>query len=190
MKKLLLILLCLPLLFSSCKKEDADTVNQNNSGNSNSQLCGNVTMDVNYLVNETFNNNQYDVSCNSILNKVNGVLTEIRLSLYFNCSTLVPVVNISTLVPIRSMVLSYYPTFNGGSCSYDEYNCDFENTNYFSTSYNTNSILQPASIIVNLTNIDEINYTVSGNFSIIDLSANKPNIDVVFADLPMSITAK
>ena len=190
MKKLLLILLCLPILFSSCEKEDAETVNQNNSGNSNSQLCGNVKMDVNYLVNETFDNNQYDVTCNSSLNKVNGVLTEINLSLYFNCSTFVPILNTSTLVPIRGIVLSYYPTFNMGNCSYNEYNCDFENTNYFSTFYNTNSIILPDSIIVNLTNIDEINYTVSGNFSIIDLSANKPNIDVVFADLPISITAK
>jgi hypothetical protein len=48
----------------------------------------------------------------------------------------------------------------------------------------------PDSIILNLTNIDEINYTVSGNFSIIDLSENIPNIDIVFADLPISITAK
>ena len=189
MKKLLIILLCLPFLFNSCKKEEEDPINTNNSGSSNSQICGNVIMNVNYLVNETFNNNQYDITCNSSLDKVNGVFTEIYLSLYFNCSTLVPVVNIPTLVPIRSIILSYYPTLNIGNCSYDEYNCNFDNTNYFSTSYYTNGTATD-SIIVNLTNIDEINYKVSGDFSIIDLSGNKPNIDVVFSDIPISINTK
>ena len=38
MKKLLLILLCLPLLFSTCKKEDAEPTNTGNNNNNNSAL--------------------------------------------------------------------------------------------------------------------------------------------------------
>ena len=37
MKKLLLILLCLPLLFTTCKKEEEKS----------SSVCGNVTMTIN-----------------------------------------------------------------------------------------------------------------------------------------------
>tara|TARA_A100001234_G_C12592880_1_gene371392 strand:+ start:19 stop:567 length:549 start_codon:yes stop_codon:yes gene_type:complete len=179
MKKLLLILLCLPLLFSSCKKDEEESINGNNSSNSNSQACGNVSMDVNFLVNETFNNSQYEVGCIASLSKSNGIVIEVNLILYFNC------INNTFPIDKRYINLSYSPTMDGGFCEYREKNCDALGTILYSTSYSTS--LSSDSIILNLTNIDEINYKMSGNLALINTAANKPNIDINFSDVPISI---
>jgi len=179
MKKLLLILLCLPLLFSSCKKDEEETINGNNSSNSNSQACGNVSMNVNYLVNETFNNSQYDIACVAAISKSNGVLTEVNLNLSFLCN--------NTTIPIskRNIDLTYFPSISGGNFYYKEKNCDAIGTILYSTFYSTN--LSSDSIILDLTNIDEINYKISGTLSIINSTGTKPNIDINFSDVPISI---
>ena len=191
MKKVIYLLIF--ALCFSCEKEcDSTNNSSNNSNNSANNLppqnCGTVTMDVNYLTSESFNSNQYEVTCAAGINKYNGAITKVAIVLNFNCSTVVPGTNIPYLLPIRHIQLDYYPSLPAGTFSYDATYCDLSNTvPFYSTSYSSNLY---DSIVVNLTNVDEINYLISGDFSVLDLTGNKPNIDVVFSSVPMIINAK
>ena len=189
MKKVIYVLI-FALCFSCEKESDSTNNNSNNSGNNlPPQNCGTITMDVNYLTSESFSSAQYEVECNSSIVKYNGSVVNVDLHFWFKCNTVVPVSNTPTTVPIREISLSYYlnsPT----TASYNSYNCDFENSNLYSTSYNSQQLSSPPdSIILNLINIDEINYKVSGDFTVIDPTGNTPNIDVVFFDVPISISS-
>ena len=188
MRKLIFIFSIL-ILCISCEKERDCNNNSNNTNNIGNNLppqnCGSVTMDVDYLANESFNSNQYEVTCASGINKSNGTIYSIAIGFDFNCNTIVPGTSTSVLSPVRRIVLDYYPSLSIGTCFYDSYYCDFNGSNYFSTNFSSND-----SIVVNLTNVDEINFLISGDFSIIDPTGNKPNIDVIFADVPVIINAK
>ena len=190
MKKIIYVLFY--ALCFSCEKEcDSSDNSSNNSGNSlPPQNCGTVTMDISYLTVESFTSAQYDVECNSSILKSNGSLDIVDLHFWFTCNTVVPVANTSITVPIREISLSYYVN-SASTCNYKAFYCVFENSNFYSTSYNSHpQSSSPDSIIVNLINIDEINYKISGDFTIIDPTGNTPNIDVVFSDVPMTISAK
>ena len=143
-------------------------------------------MNIDYLTNETFVSSQYEVDCSVTLVKVNGVFTNTLLDFWFKCQTIIPDSNISTSVTVRHINLIQ----NGGqaaSCSYTALNCNFENNINFITNYSefgNNSDL----ITLNITNIDEINYKFSGDFYVIDPNGNKPDINVVFSDVPITIS--
>ena len=191
MKKIIYVLFF--AMCFSCEKECDSTDNSsNNSGNNlPPQNCGTVTMDVNYLTSESFNSNQYEVECNSSITKYNGSVTQVDLEFWFKCNTVVPGTNTNTTVPIRYIVLNSYVNSSATTCLYYANYCDFGNSNFYSTSYNSNpQSSSPDSITINLTNIDEVNYKLSGDFTVIDPSGNTPNIDVVFLDIPISISSK
>ena len=187
MRKVILFFSIL-ILCVSCEKEcDCNDNNSNNTNSSGNNLppqnCGNVTMNVNYLTNEIFNSTQYEVSCSSSLDKVNGVFSNLRLDLGFSCNYTIPGTSTSIPSPIRIIIINYYFS-NGFQVGYDAYYCG--GNEFFSTFYNHNN--NTDSIIVNLTNIDEVNYEISGDVSIIDLSGIKPNIDLTFVDVPVVIS--
>tara|TARA_X000000368_G_scaffold399511_1_gene370551 strand:- start:485 stop:1057 length:573 start_codon:yes stop_codon:yes gene_type:complete len=190
MKKIIYVLVF--ALCFSCEKE-CDSLNNssNNSNNSGNNLppqnCGTVTMDVNYLTSESFNSNQYEVTCAAGINKDNGAIVAIAIGFDFNCNTIWPGTNTPTLTPIRRIMFDYFPSIPGGLLSYDAMYCELAGTPYFSVDYNTGI---NDSIVFNLTNLDEVNFLISGDFSVIDVTGNTPNIDVVFSDVPIIINTK
>ena len=184
MKKIIYVLLF--ALCLSCEKEcDSNDNSLNNSGNNlPPQHCGTVTMDVNYLTNESFNSNQYEVTCAAGINKYNGEIEMVAIGLEFNCNTIIAPTNTPILAPIRRIIFDYYPQIPGGTLNYDAMYCEFGGTPYFSVDYSTGV---NDSIVFNLTNLDEVNFLISGDFSVIDVTGNRPNIDVVFSDVPLII---
>ena len=143
MKKIIYVLIF--ALCFSCEKE-CDSLNNssNNSNNSGNNLppqnCGTVTMDVNYLTSESFNSNQYEVTCAAGINKDNGAIAAIAIGFDFNCNTVVPVTNTPLLSPVRRIMLDYFPEAGLGTCSYDAYYCAYLGDNYFSTAYHRHSL--------------------------------------------------
>ena len=185
MKKIIYVLFF--AMCFSCEKECDSTDNSsNNSGNNlPPQNCGTVTMDVNYLTSESFNSNQYEVTCAAGINKSNGTISSVAIGFEFNCNTVIPgAVNTPILAPIRRIIFDYYPEVPGGFLDYDAMYCEFAGMPYFSVNYNTGI---GDSIVFNLTNLDEVNFLISGDFSVIDVTGNTPNIDVVFSDVPLII---
>ena len=192
MKKVIYILIF--ALCFSCEKEcDSTSNSSNNSNNSGNNLppqnCGTVTMDVNYLTSESFNSNQYEVTCAAGINKNNGVISSVAIGFEFNCNTVIPGTNTPILTPIRRIIFDYYPQISGGFLDYDAMYCEFAGTPYFSVGYNAGPGVGD-SIVFNLTNLDEVNFLISGDFSVIDVTGNTPNIDVFFSDVPLIINTK
>ena len=186
MKKIIYVLVF--ALFFSCEKEgDSNDNSSNNSGNNfPSQNCGTVTMNIDYLTTETFTSSQYEVDCSVILTKDNGVFTNTTIDFWFKCQTIIPGSNITTSVTVRHIDLHHFGTGFAAYSDYFVYDCNFENNTNFATTYSESSS-NPESITLNITNIDEINYKFSGDFTLIDPNENKPTINVVFSDVPITI---
>ena len=66
-----------------------------------------------------------------------------------------------------------------------EWNCFSPDSILYNTLYQDS--FSSDSIIFNLNNIDETNNKISGNISLIHLEGYKPNININFSDLPVSI---
>ena len=138
MKKLLLILLCLPLLFSTCKKEDEEYLNY---GSSNS-ACGSVTVNIDG-VNRDYN--PIETSCNSGgITEFNGSIIGISLAFNSFCTSMA-----SDYMIVYSDINGSYITDNGcgsGSSSIFYFNatCDITNVNYSNSTISGNLIF-PAS---------------------------------------------
>ena len=139
MKKLLLILLCLPLLFSTCKKEDEESPNY---GSSNS-ACGNVTVTIDG-VNRDYN--PIETSCNSGgITEFNGSIIGISLAFNSFCTSMA-----SDYMIVYSDINGSYITDNGcgsGSSSIFYFNatCDITNVNYSNSTISGDLIFPGAS---------------------------------------------
>tara|TARA_R110000823_G_scaffold195427_2_gene326722 strand:+ start:551 stop:1027 length:477 start_codon:yes stop_codon:yes gene_type:complete len=139
MKKLLLILLCLPLLFSTCKKEDEESPNY---GSSNS-ACGNVTVTIDG-VNRDYN--PIETSCNSGgITEFNGSIIGISLAFNSFCTSMA-----SDYMIVYSDINGSYITDNGcgsGSSSifYLNATCDITNVNYSNSTISGDLIFPGAS---------------------------------------------
>ncbi len=169
-------------IFFACDKDDP---NNNNSANNNatSQNCGTVTVNVDHTTNETFSSNVYEVTCGSSFNtftKYNGVANNLRLDFEFICMPNPSSANQTS--PVIEIGINYHYSDGWGAADYDKNQCG--GNSFYAADYwfsNPND-----SIIINLS-VDEINYTISGDFTLFDLPGLKPTINVTLVDFPITI---
>tara|TARA_A100001388_G_scaffold190715_1_gene143518 strand:+ start:128 stop:712 length:585 start_codon:yes stop_codon:yes gene_type:complete len=174
-------------IFFAC---DKDEISNNNSttnsttNNATSQNCGTVTVNVVHTTNETFSSNVYDIRCDSPNNRFvryNGVPNRLVLDFDLIC---LPSSNLSNNTsPILEIQFwhDYYDCgFNFGD--YQKNQCG-GNSFYSKIYHNSNS---NDSIIMNIS-VDEINYNISGDFTLFDLTGSSPTVNVIFDDFPVAV---
>ena len=180
MKKLLPILLCLPLLFSNCQKnEPAQLVNPPNSPNLS---CGSINTTINGTTLNTYNP---IISCEDNNFLIYSLATGYTMSLYFysECTSvnLAPDYTITIQLTSPNILQINTPyTFVANNNNlvipavmYEERNCGGSNIIYNNTDSNG---------ILTLTQLDTINNLVSGNFTaLIQEIASSPGPQLNFS---------
>jgi len=161
MKKLLLILLCLPMIFTSCQKEEEKS----------SSVCGNVTMTINGV---SRGYSPPNLPCNnSQVQTISGQLNLISLSFSSICNN-----NISDY----TITVSTTSTNGLDTGILWDNSCSMTGTSAASYLGGTSP-----NGIVNISNIDYSNLEISGNFSL--YGAGKPTIDCTFSNVPFTLMA-
>ena len=193
MKKLLLILLCLPLLFSSCQEDDPTP---SAAPPSSSSLCGNVTITVDG-VGLTFSPSTI-TNCDGIavISNNNGNLNQVGFTftswsggmIEWICTAIIQEYNTANL-PIN-LNQTYFG--NNVPLSPTILNLGFNNLEANGTYSNnhptTNPSVKNGSII--FTNIDYSNNLIDGSFSFTGyqtIGASPKQINCTFSDVPFTI---
>ena len=170
-------------IFFACDKDD---LNNNNSttNNASSQNCGTVTVNVDHTTNETFSSNVYEVACESGFTefiKLNGAPHRLVLDFGLICLTSS---STSNFTPQLIEIDFWHDYYDGGvfTGAYRKNQCG--GNSFYSANY-TNS--NPNDSIVMNINIDEINYNISGDFTLFDLTGSSPTVNVILDDFPITI---
>tara|TARA_B100001250_G_scaffold379665_1_gene370512 strand:+ start:396 stop:959 length:564 start_codon:yes stop_codon:yes gene_type:complete len=162
MKKLLIILLCLPLLFATCKKNDPAQVNPPNSPNLS---CGSINTTINLTPLNTYNP---IIGCEDNNYITYSLATGYTMNLFFysECTSvnLAPDYTITIQLTSPNILQINTPyTFVANNNNlviptvmYEERNCGNSNVIYNNTDNNGT---------LTLTQLDTINNLVSGNFT-------------------------
>ena len=162
MKKLLLILLCLPILFTTCKKEE-----EKSSAPPASSACGNVTM----IIDGTSRGYSPTPSlCNtSLVSTIGGQISTISLELNSTCN--------------NGQDYNIIVSTTDGNSLYDSYFWDHN----CSTSTSTATYTGTGGGTVDISNIDYSTKKLSGTFSL--YGSGKPTIECTFSNVPFTLMA-
>ena len=170
-------------IFFACDKDDLSN-NNSTTNNATSQNCGTVTVNVDHTTNETFSSNVYEVRCDSYNNKFvrfNGVPNRLVLDFDLIC------LSSSSLSNLISPVLEiqFWHDYDGYGFYFGDYqkNQCGGNSFYSKTYHNSNP---NDSIVMNIS-VDEINYNISGDFTLFDLTGSSPTVNVIFDDYPITV---
>ena len=196
MKKILILLICIPLIFASCQKEEKSS----SSSSSSSSLCGSADIDFDGT-NYTYNNPNYlpSIGCamKGVANISNGDLTAVIVATNLNSSDTGPEWSMSlglnslTNQNINLNQTYYQAPMNPTSLNYVMITLQF--SEYASaTSYESysNSSIDGNPGELTITNIDLNNETIDGYFDFIGtstLGGNTKQISGQFTDLPVII---
>ena len=185
MKKILFTLICIPLLFNSCKKDKSSAP---------STICGSATVTVDG-VNYTLTNPMTDANGDCIIltsvTKSSGMLSGIAIYIQemgdwlVNANLVVPFTEIGTPININQ---SYSANNSISSTTY------IGNMMFNGELLNANNGLYNGEITI--TNIDYANETIDGEFSFTGYSVNSPmpggstsqQVSCTFSDIPFGLT--
>jgi hypothetical protein len=179
MKKLLLLLFCLPLLFSSCQEDDPTP----SSVSSSSSLCGsaNVTFDG---TNYTLNNPLMQVPGECLVMSTAEGITSNTSGIAVNFTNMKPnnyevdwSINLAAQYSLLSggdVTISGMPSDLGFYANFSPANSSPTNFQQYSSSSSPNGQM-------NITNIDYTNNTIDGDFSLIVYDIINPTISKSFS---------
>lgn len=197
MKKILILLICFPLIFTSCQKEEKSS----SSSSSSSSLCGSADIDfdgTSYTYNNPMNNLAYPNGCfpatvtryNSDIRGVVVGITNMKANDYETDWSL----------NIRLSDISFPPGGNPININQTYYHTSNNIMLYFQfslfsspTSYDgyTNTAANGSGGEVTITNIDYSNETIDGHFEFTGYplmgSGSTKQISGQFTDLPVII---
>ena len=203
MKKILILLICLPFIFSSCQKEEKSS----SSSSSSSSLCGSA--DVNFDgTNYTYNNpniipgNTFPNGCApfSTVIRSNGDLTSVVVGITnmkannyepdWSLNIRLIHTNFSGGNPIN-----INQTYSQSSTTFNNWLLDFQFGLYSSpTGYDdyTNNAIHGGGGEFTITNIDFINETIDGHFEFTGYpaigSGSTKQISGQFSDIPINLS--
>tara|TARA_R110001632_G_scaffold3903_5_gene17036 strand:+ start:494 stop:1015 length:522 start_codon:yes stop_codon:yes gene_type:complete len=172
MKKLLLILLCLPLLFSSCQEDDPTP---SVAPPSSSALYGNVAVIIDGTSQVFAPLSASD--CQATVQTIQGTLNLIQLQFQSYCNN--NWIEFDYHINVTANAFSTNSFYEG---QYSEYSCS--TSPFLSAVYLGGA---SANGIVNITNIDYSNQEISGNFSL--YGQGKPTIECTFSNMPFTLMA-
>ena len=185
MKKILLILICIPLLFNSCKKDKSSAP---------STICGSATVTVdgvNYTLTNPMTDANGDCIILTVVTKSSGMLSGIVISIQemgdwgISAQLVTPFTEFGTPINLNQ---SYSANNSISSTTY------IGNMMFNGELFNANNGLFNGEITI--TDIDYTNETIDGEFSFTGYSVNAPmpggstsqQVSCTFSDIPFGLT--
>ena len=203
MKKILILLICLPFIFSSCQKEEESS----SSSSSSSSLCGSADIDfdgTNYTYNNpnilpgsTFPNGCIPISS---VNRMSGDIKNLTVSINNMKANNYETdwsINISLMHTnvLGNNAININQTYYQNSTTFNDYVLSFQFGLYFSpTSTDTyiNTATNGSGGEVTITNIDFSNETIDGHFEFTGHplmgSGSTKQISGQFSDIPINLS--